>query len=86
MSSMWRKEFPDEQGYWWWVAGDYDAPLVVQFLWSGATRSCFAPMGQLGWKEAKERKWFELYYPNSRWMRIEEPPSPNCGEEVEVEE
>lgn len=79
----WGKEFPDEQCYWWWIADDEAVPLVVVFLWSGTTRSCFASMGQLGWKETRDREWFEKHYPNSRWMKVEEPTPPNCGKKVE---
>lgn len=82
----WRKEFPDEQCYWWWVADDESGPLVVKFLWSGTTKNYFASMGQLGWKECRNREWFEKHHPNSRWMKIEEPPHPNCGKKVEVVE
>ena len=79
----WRKEFPDEQCYWWWIADEESGPMVVNFFWSGTTNSYFATQGQLGWKECREQEWFEKHYPTSRWMKVEEPARPDFGQDVE---
>ena len=79
----WRKEFPDEQCYWWWIADEESGPMVVNFFWSGTTNNYFATQGQLGWKECREQEWFEKHYPTSRWMKVEEPARPDFGQDVE---
>lgn len=79
---VWRKEFPDEQAYWWWVAAEEAGPVIVGIFGSGTDNSYFAHQGQLGWKEFRLREWFEKNYPDSLWMKVDLPAHPNSGGEI----
>ena len=69
--NQWRKETPDEQGYWWWWDED-GPPIPVNIFVNGTGKPrYFATIGQHGWNRAQ---WVEDM--GGMWMRLPEPEVP----------
>ena len=72
VTTVWRKDLPDEQRIWWWWNGDPDGDAIpVQIMYSGTDSSYFASQGQHGWNRAQDVKEMR-----GLWMHCDAPEIP----------
>lgn len=68
----WTKELPSESGSYWYWNGDSDcSPVHIEIMWSGTTKSCFAPANQWGWTRHQDVEEMGGW-----WMPLNTPQPP----------